>query len=98
MRLYSSQGSVKGQFPHRDTHSLNSQVSQAQNAFSVSDNNCAYIIFGPIAQNVVDMAFVVNGNEKAPEKHIILGKIVTRGITTYYLLWARVGVAKFLTG
>ncbi len=55
---------IQRQFAHRDSHAMNSQVSEAQDPLPVSDNDGANVILWPVAQEVVDVALVVDRDEQ----------------------------------
>ena len=65
MGLYSSQSCVQSQLSHWDTHALDTKVPQAKDSFSVSNHNGPDIIFRPVTKNVIDVTFIMDGDEQA---------------------------------
>lgn len=63
--LDAGQGSVEGQLPDGDAHAVGAQVSQAEDALSVRDDDGADVLFRPIPEHAVDVALVVDGDEEA---------------------------------
>ena len=39
------------------------QVTKPKDSLSVSDNNCSDVILGPIPQNIVNVALIMDCNE-----------------------------------
>ena len=64
MRLNAGQRGVEGQFAHRNAHSLDAQIAQAQNPLPVGDHDGPHVVLGPVLHDVVDVAFVVDGDEQ----------------------------------
>jgi hypothetical protein len=44
---------------------LDSQISETENSLAISHDNGAHVGFRPVLQNVIDVTFVVDGNEKS---------------------------------
>ncbi len=77
MWLDTSQRGVKGQFSHRNAHTVSTEVAQTQDALAIGDDDSADILFGPVAQHAVDMSLIVNGDEKTARATIDDTKLLT---------------------
>jgi len=63
--FFTSQGGVESQFSHWNAHSLGAQIAQTQNPLSVGDHDGSDVILWPVLQDVVDVAFIMDGNKQA---------------------------------
>src|SRR5690348_6342815 len=57
--------SVQLQFANGDTHTVGAQVTQTQNAFTISEDDAANMTFRPVGQNRANVALVLNGDVQA---------------------------------
>lgn len=65
VRFDAGQCGVQSHFSHRDAHAVGAQVAEAEDALAVGDHNGPHVRLGPVAQDVVDVALVMDGDEEA---------------------------------
>ena len=65
MGLDPRQGGVEGELADGDAHAVDAEVAEAEDALAVGDDNGAHVVLGPVLQDLVDVALVVDGDEKA---------------------------------
>jgi len=73
-----SQCGVQSHFSHGDAHSVGTEVTQAEDSLSVGDHNRPHVRLGPIAQQVVHVALVVDGDEEAARPPVHQAEFLAR--------------------
>ena len=59
-------GRVQGQFADGDPHAVDAEIAQAKDAFAVGNDDEAYILFRPVAEDVADAPDTIDRKVKAP--------------------------------
>ena len=76
MGLDPGQGRVEGQLADGDAHAVDAEVAEAEDALAVGDDNGAHVVLGPVLQDLVDVALVVDGDEEALGNEIEIRRVV----------------------
>lgn len=78
MRLDAGQRGVQRQLSYGDTHALSTQVTQAEYPLAVRDDDRPHVLLGPVLQDLVDVALVVDAYEEASRPAIHQAELLTR--------------------
>lgn len=78
VRFDAGQCGIQSHLSHGDAHAVGAQVAEAEDALAVSDHNGPHITLGPVAQDVVDVAFIVDGDEETARSPIHQTKLLAR--------------------
>src|SRR5262249_46595790 len=65
MGRHAGAGGVQGQLADGDAHAVDAEVAQAEDALAVGDDDEADVLLRPVAEDVLDAAFAVDGEVKS---------------------------------
>lgn len=68
VRIDARQSGVERQLADRNAHAVAAQVAETENSLAVRDHDRLDTRLGPVANDVVDVALVVDGDEQASGK------------------------------